>query len=59
MMAIADMIIAQIITAMEINGGDGGRGDKEPSPSYYVKPKALIYKGLRQLTISLYLSKQS
>ena len=45
--------------------GDGSlspllrRGDKEPSPSYYVKPKALIYKGLRQLTISLYLSKQS
>ena len=36
-----------------------GGGDKEPSPSYYVKPRALIYKGLRQLTISLYLSKQS
>ena len=34
-------------------------GDTEPSPSYYVKPRALIYKGLRQLTISLYLSKQS
>ena len=31
----------------------------EPSPSYYVKPRALIYKVLRQLTISLYLSKQS
>ena len=44
-------------------GGDRGRfeetGDTEPSPSYYVKPRALIYKGLRQLTISLYLSKQS
>ena len=34
-------------------------GDSEPSPSYYVKPRALIYKVLRQLTISLYLSKQS
>ena len=30
-MAIADTITAQITTAMEINGGDGG-GDKEPSP---------------------------
>ena len=42
MMAIADMIIEQIITAMEINGGDGGRGDKEPSPSYYVKLQSLV-----------------
>ena len=44
--------------------GDGSvspvpKGDTEPSPSYYVKPRALIYKVLRQLTISLYLSKQS
>ena len=40
-------------------GGDRTEGDREPSPSYYVKPRALIYKVLRQLTISLYLSKQS
>ena len=31
---------------------------KEPSPSYYVKTRALIHKVLRHLTIPLYLSKQ-
>ena len=33
-------------------------GDREPSPSYYVKTRALIHKVLRHLTIPLYLSKQ-
>ena len=46
----------------EEEAGDGSLSPPSvspPSPSYYVKTRALIHKVLRHLTIPLYLSKQS